>query len=310
MTATHAEALVKIKNVLFLTDFSRASETAQAFAVAMARKYVGTVEGLHVLTPIIPESCPEAIAADEDLAEAEMQKVKLRMGGVASATIMSHERSVWAAVERAIRENHVDLIVAGTHGRTGAPRLLLGSVAEEIFRRSPVPVLTVGPASCPTDAKDIRFDRVLFATDFSPESEAATPYALSLAREKHAQLVLLHVMRKPAESVRDHDRSREKQFEVSVAEAINKLYQMAPNDAVYNPPEVTVEYGEPAERIVEAAKERGADLIVLGIRSAAHHLGAATHLERPTAHKVVVHAHCPVITVRTSETAYGERTCK
>jgi nucleotide-binding universal stress UspA family protein len=222
------------------------------------------------------------------------------MGDVASTTIMSHESSVWAAVERAIRENHIDLIVLGTHGRTGAPRLLLGSVAEEIFRRSPVPVLTVGPASHSNALKDIQFERVLFATDFSPESRTAVPYVLSLAREKNTQLVLLHVMPKLAAPDRGLDRNREKQFEVSVAEAINELYQIIPSGEVYNPPEVAVEYGEPAERIVEAAKEREADLIVLGIRSAAAHLGAATHLERPTAHKVVVHAHCPVITVRAS----------
>ena len=307
MTATHIETLAeiknttnKIKNVLYLTDFSQTSGSAHAYALAVARKYSATVHALHVLTPVIPESCVEAIKADEDLADAEMQKVKLQMGDVASTTIMSHESSVWAAVERAIRENHIDLIVLGTHGRTGGPRLLLGSVAEEIFRRSPVPVLTVGPASHSNAPKDIRFERVLFATDFSPESRAAVPYVLSLAHEKSAQLVLLHVMPKLAPPNRRLDRNREKQFEVSVAEAINELYQIIPSGEVYNPPEVAVEYGQPAERIVEAAKERGADLIVMGIRSAAAHLGAATHLERPTAHKVVVHAHCPVITVRAS----------
>ena len=51
-------------------------------------------------------------------------------------------------------------------------------------------------------------------------------------------------------------------------------------------------------RILEAAKEHDADLIVLGVRDAAARLGAATHLERTTAHKVVAHAACPVLTVR------------
>jgi nucleotide-binding universal stress UspA family protein len=308
MTATHTETLAnikntienKIKNVLYLTDFSPTSDSAQAYALAVARKYGATVHALHVLTPVIPESCAEAVKADEDLADAEMRKVKLQMGDVASTTIMSHEGSVWAAVGRAIRENHIDLIVLGTHGRTGAPRLLLGSVAEEIFRRSPVPVLTVGPASHSNAPNDIRFERVLFATDFSPESRTAVPYVLSLAHEKSAQLVLLHVMPKLATPDRGLDRNREKQFEVSVAEAINELYQIVPSGEAYTPPDVAVEYGQPAERIVDAAKERGADLIVLGIRNAAAHLGAATHLERPTAHQVVVHAHCPVITVRAS----------
>ena len=67
------------------------------------------------------------------------------------------------------------------------------------------------------------------------------------------------------------------------------------------PLEVAVEYGEPAERIVDAAKRRGADLIVLGVRGAAGHMGAATHLEGATAHKIVAHAACPVLTVREKE---------
>ena len=52
------------------------------------------------------------------------------------------------------------------------------------------------------------------------------------------------------------------------------------------------------DRIVEFAKQRGADLIVMGVRSAAGRIGAATHLERAIAHKVVAHAPCPVLTVR------------
>jgi nucleotide-binding universal stress UspA family protein len=63
-------------------------------------------------------------------------------------------------------------------------------------------------------------------------------------------------------------------------------------------PEATVRFGNPADRILEAAKEHEADLIVLGVRDAAGHLGAATHLERTTAHRVVVQATCPVLTVR------------
>jgi nucleotide-binding universal stress UspA family protein len=56
--------------------------------------------------------------------------------------------------------------------------------------------------------------------------------------------------------------------------------------------------GNPAACILATAKERGADLIVLGVRNTASHMGAATHLERVTAHRVVANAQCPVLTVR------------
>jgi nucleotide-binding universal stress UspA family protein len=83
-----------------------------------------------------------------------------------------------------------------------------------------------------------------------------------------------------------------------VAEAIHQLREIVPNDSEFWPPEVAVEYGEAGDRIVDSAIQRGTDLIVVGVRSAAGHLGAATHLERATAHKIVAHAHCPVLTVR------------
>ena len=295
MRAVQAPTQVAFKDILFLTDFSKSSEAALPFAIAIARNFDGTIHVLHVLTPVIPESCPAAITADEELSEVEMQKVESQLAGVVHETTMDRGIGVWPAIEQAIEDHHIDLVVVGTHGRTGAQKFLLGSVTEEIFRRSPVPVLTIGPDVRSSAHNGGRFHRVLFATDFTPESIAAAPYAVSLAKENQACLVLLHVMRKP-EQRNDND---VRLFEVSVAEAISQLYETISKGAeLYSPAEVAVEYGEPAERIVEAAKQRGADMIVLGVRTAAGRLGAATHLDRATAHKVVAHAHCPVITVR------------
>jgi nucleotide-binding universal stress UspA family protein len=239
------------------------------------------------------------------MAEAEMKKIRSEIAGIACDTTMTRGMALWEAIERTIAEHHVDLIVAGTHGRTGVPKLLLGSVAEEVFRRSPVPVLTVGPHAGSNISNGVRFNRVLFATDFGVESEAAAPYALSLAQDNHAQLILLHVMRKASA----RNPADVKEFEEAVARAIDRLYKIIPNDAaLYPSPEVLVEYGEPSDRIMEVAKERRADLIVLGVRNAAEHLGAATHLERAIAHKVVTHAVCPVLTVRRSNAGSAART--
>jgi nucleotide-binding universal stress UspA family protein len=86
---------------------------------------------------------------------------------------------------------------------------------------------------------------------------------------------------------------------LSVAEAFHRLYELVPEkESLRYPPQALVEYGDAAERIVEVAKQRGVDLIVLGVRSAAGRLGAATHLERAIAHKVVARATCPVLTFR------------
>jgi nucleotide-binding universal stress UspA family protein len=295
-----AGAPVRVKKILYLTDFSQPSEAALPFATAFGRGYGASVCALHVLMPApylltLPELTVPEIEAEDENAHVEMQRVESQLAGLQHDTIVVRGIGVWPVVERAIQDPDVDLIVLGTHGRTGAEKLLLGSVAEEIFRRSPVPVLTIGPGVRSSVHNGARFHRVLFATDFSPESFAAASYAVSLAQENHSHILLLHVMPKP----RQRNDSEDRLFEMSVAEAIHQLYAIVPRNADLDfPPEVAVEYGEPADRIVEVAKQRGVDLIVLGVRQAAGRMGAATHLERATAHKVVAHAACPVLTVR------------
>ena len=305
MPMAETDTRMALRNILYLTDFSQPSEAALPFVTAIARNCGANVHALHVMTPdpyvyATPISVGVAREAAEERAKAEMQRVESQLSGLPHETAMEWAPGVWAAVERAIQQQKADLVVLGTHGRTGAEKLLLGSVAEEIFRRSPVPVLTIGPRVRSSAHNRARFHRVLFATDFSRESLAAAPHAVSLAQENESHLLLLFVMRKPPEQ----GERAEARFETSVAEAIHQLYQLIPEDAkLAFPPEVSVEYGEPAERIVQSARERGADLIVLGVRDAAGRMGAATHLERATAHKVVAHAACPVLTVVESAVA-------
>lgn len=294
MATIQASIELKMKNILYLTDFSKQSEQALPVALALGRSYGATVHALHILTPAIPASCAEALKADDELAELEMQKVESQLAGVEHDTRVAQSMEVWPAIEQAIAQQHIDLIVLGTHGRTGAQKLLMGSVAEEIFRLSPVPVLTIGPDVHQNNAGP-RFQRVLFATNFTPHSIAAAAYAASLAHEHKSRLLLFHVMRKQ----RPGDVAEESRFELSVAEAIHQLYETVPNQTeLHITPEVAVEFGEPGDRIIDAARRRGADLIVMGVRDAARHLGAATHLDGAIAHKVVAHAPCPVLTIR------------
>lgn len=298
MNTAGAGARIALKNVLYLTDFSEPSQAALPFALAIGREFGATIHALHVLTPAplvcaAPETVCTAIGVQEEVAEAEMQQVEAQLSGVPHEVLVMRGFSVWPALEQAIVDSHADLLVIGTHGRTGAQKLLLGSVAEEIFRRSPVPVLTIGPWARKEIHNGAHFHRVLLATDFSPESLAAAPYAISLAQEHEARLILLHVVHE-----RDHETDGRRNV-ASVANLMYELHELVPKDAeLWCRPEGVVEYGEPAARILEAARQRNADLIVMGVRDAGGRLGAATHLERAVAHKVVAHAKCPVLTVR------------
>src|SRR5215471_4362701 len=298
MSTIEVGARLSLKNFLFLTDFSEPSELTIPFAVGLAREYEGRLHALHVLTPVplmypSPESATITLDGIEEGAQAEMQQLDSQLSGVNHETILARAESVWSCVEKILTDREIDLVILGTHGRTGAMKLLLGSVAEEIFRRARVPVLTIGPSVRNGTHNGGRFHRVLYATDFSPEARAAAPYALSMAEENQARLLLLHVMRDPAM------RNASEPTQDSVANVMYQLYEIVPQTAeIWCRPEATVRFGTPADRILEAARELEADLIVLGVRDPGNRMGAATHLERTTAHKVVAHSVCPVLTIR------------
>lgn len=298
MSAIETGVRLTLKNILLLTDFSEPSELAVPFATAIAREYESKVYAMHVLTPVplaytSPESAAGTIEGFEEGAQAGMQRLDAQLVGVPHETMLVRGESVWPSVEQALGECEIDLVILGTHGRTGAMKLLLGSVAEEIFRLARVPVLTIGPSVKKGLHSGGQFRRVLYATDFTREAQAAASYAISMAQEYQGRLILLHVMRDP------DTKSNRRTSQDSVANVMHQLYELVPEEAeLWCRPEATVRFGNSAERILEAAVELEADLIVLGVRGAFGHLSAATHLERTAAHKVVAHAPCPVLTVR------------
>jgi nucleotide-binding universal stress UspA family protein len=134
--------------------------------------------------------------------------------------------------------------------------------------------------------------QILYATDFSTASLAALPYAVSLAQEHQARLTILNVV----ENAKAGDLVHPEMYNEST---IRRLRTLVPAEADrWCDPRFKVERGSAAEKILETAVAIGADLIVLGVRVAEGGLGAATHLFRPTAHRVVTQAECPVLTVR------------
>jgi nucleotide-binding universal stress UspA family protein len=231
-----------------------------------------------------------------------MQHLVERFEDVPHRTYLGHG-NVWGGLSGLIRAHAIDLLVVGTHGRAGVGKLLMGSVAEEIFRQASCPVLTVGPkvfgrARLPLVPNwghdlaplELELQEIIYATDFSHDSLAAAPYTISLAREFQARLVLLHVLQEYA-----HRKSEPDPIEA----ALQQLMGLVPEAAgLWCTPEPVLEFGAPADGILKAASERNADLIVLGVRPPAGHLTAATHLPWRTAHKVVAEASCPVLTIR------------
>jgi len=299
---------VEIKNVLFATDFSDASEAALPYVAALSLRYGSTIHLAHVLPDVTflrPGAPDPAVMGSiyEDAhsgAQEKMQRLADRLKGFPHHTYLRHGETC-EVLSEIISEQKVDLVIAGTHGRTGLGKMVMGSVAEEILRRASCPVLTVGPKVVGTVTPAPRRDRelppaqinihqILYATDFKQESVEAVSHAVSLAREFRARLALLHVI----EDYGDHLHERPGPID----DVLQKLQALVGEDAgLRYPPEILAQFGLPAESILQAASEREADLIVLGVRPAIGHLGAATHLSRAVAHKVIVGATCPVLTV-------------
>lgn len=296
MKAIDARTRVSLKNILFATDYSPAANAALPYMIGIAHRFGSKVFAVHVRTPevygtALPESWPILAEAAEKLGQEEAASLKKRLGDIPHEVVIG-EGDVWGVVSRVIKEKDIDLIVLGTRGRTGIGKVLLGSVAEAIFRQSPCPVLTVGPRA-PEDAERLlEMKEILHATDFSPACQAAAPYAISLAQENQARLTLLHVIEKPVVG----DLVKPADYMESTLRALREL--VPPEAELWCEPHVQVEQGAPAEKILEVAEKRHADLIVLGMRRTEGPVGVATHLGRATAHKIVSHAACPVLTVR------------
>jgi nucleotide-binding universal stress UspA family protein len=296
MSAVATKTRIALKNILFATDFSPAAEAALPYAIGLAKQYGAKVHGLHVRFPatypiVGPEAMPQVMEAAEEQAKFEAQQLHEMLATIPHEVTVA-EGDLWPTLSEIVKQQNTDLIVMGTHGRTGVRRALLGSAAEETFRKATCPVLTVGPRVSQNTERRLAMRQILFATDFSPESLAALPFAVSIAQEHQSDLTLLNVTGKPEAGELVHA----KQYTDS---ALRRLQTLVPANAEpWCEPKCRVEQGPEAEKILEVAIALGADLIVLGVRAPQRGVGATTHLLRSIAHQVVVNAQCPVLTVR------------
>jgi nucleotide-binding universal stress UspA family protein len=293
MKAVQARTRIALKNILFATDFSPAATAALPFAIQIARAYGAKVHGVHI-NPFenYAVAAPEAWAAMAETADQRVNQDTARLHeqlrGVEHEALVG-EGNIWETLSRVIEEKKINLIILGTHGRTGLGRALLGSVAEEILRQAPCPVLTVGPHVTLQPEKAAQMREILYATDLATDFPAAAPYAVSLAQEAQAELALLYVL----------DNRKTGEIEIPpylAAHQVERLHKLVSQEAeLWCEPRYIVEQGAPAEKILETAEKLGAALIVLGAQPSNW---LVTHMNSGTVHNVVTQAKCPVLTVR------------
>lgn len=306
--------------ILVPTDFSTCAEQAYDYALALAAEYGATVQLLHVVTVYGPEMYGAVEDAPDDalLRERIEEEGERQLSewaergegrGVAVEKATRRRLSVPRAILEAVEASGSDLIVLGTHGRGRLGRFFLGSVAQRVLRRAPVPVLTVrepGEGESEARATPRAIERVLVPTDFSEPAARAVRVACLIADRHGAALDLLHVV-KPIP------------FPASVSLGAGSFYDYLPDlsaaveqeltriaeDAGCSPDRAAqhVEEGRPARVIVEAATSFGTDLIVMASRGQSRlerlFLGSVTE-------RVIRRAACPVLTVRAPKRAQRE----
>jgi nucleotide-binding universal stress UspA family protein len=300
MKTLEAKQEIALKNLLFATDFEASASRALPFAVALADRCGAKVYAAHVIPPgAYALASPESI--DLTLEELQAQAIRslnqiidpLRRQGQRCGTLLGCG-DVLDVLMEFVRNHGVDLLVAGTSGRHGLGKVLLGSTAEEIIRVAPCPVLTVGPHVMAVASAGVR--SILCATDFSLGSLRAAELAVSLAHEYEADLTLVHVV----------DEALTESAHRAIQRNEQRLREMIPSGPkLPYQPGVVVEIGPVAKRILAVASERIADIIVMGVRGAGAFAETASHFGS-IAHRVVALAPCPVMTVGDVQKADNE----
>lgn len=285
---------IEVKRILYATDFSCASRTALPVVCALARRYHSEVYLENVIPPVpYVMAAPEAICVTGNQSErgvrAEMDKLLHSEGMKGLATTLLVETGDPAEeILRAVRDYGIDVAVTATHGRTGIMRLLMGSLAEELLRILPCPVLTVGPHLAARFQQPERIRNIVCATDLSPESRVVFPLVASVAAEFRANIILVH-------AIASQEALQYRGLELAVRRRKEIEHMFARDVDPRCGLEVVVDFGEPADRILACAAEHHADVIAFGVRSGSQ---AVTHLRNTVAYKVILESECPVLTYR------------
>jgi nucleotide-binding universal stress UspA family protein len=290
------------RRILCALDLSDFSPHVLGHAVALARWSGATLAVVHVARApdfrLIDAQVLDAAERERRLdalrrlvdgaLETSAARLVLRQGDTA------HEIAEEAAASAA------DLLVVGTHGRRGLDHWELGSVAEDVIRRAPCPVLTVPRGSRPAAAMGAPFRSVVCALDLGPSSAATLEAALSLSIRSQAATAVVHVLEDvPEEASRMRLRLGAPWFaayrDAAARQAGARLHELLPEEvrsacAV----EEFLLPGKPSRRIVRLAREREADLVVMGAHGARP---MQVTLFGSTAAKVVRESACPVLTV-------------
>jgi nucleotide-binding universal stress UspA family protein len=265
-------------NLLVCMDGSPASQGAVEAALTLARRQACQIRWLQVLecNPVFVSQAIDSIPAWEKDARDGLQALLSRAEAQGLVTeILVREGEVAHRIILAEAEKHQpDLIIMGRRGRTALAGLLMGSVTARVVGLSPFNVLVV-PRKSP-----LTFHRLLVAIDGSPCSEAAWRQAFLLSTTWFSHLLAVSVAPREAELP-------------EVQEILQKVQTEADRKGI--PLDTLVLRGTPSEAIIQAARARGTDLLILGSHG---RRGLTRLIMGSVTEQVIGQARCPVLVVK------------
>jgi nucleotide-binding universal stress UspA family protein len=295
-----ADLNMKFNKIIVPVDFSEFSDRAVTYALYLAETFSAQLTLLHAVV-LHYEGADEItqfkeyeklVELQEEHIHQQLQKhhQKATRKGISIDTkVVRGVSGADAILDFIINTENHDLIVMGTHGRTGIKKWLYGSVTEKVVQHSPIPVLTVH-----SSWDKYTIEKILVPVDFSDYSQKAAASSIDIAGGFNAQLVFLHVITQevhPAYYATSYDSLFI--IDPSLKErSIHNLKKFA-GEGVPNS-EFVVGEGKASREIVMYAEENNCDLILMATRGLT---GLEHLLIGSTTERVVRLAKCPVLTL-------------
>lgn len=291
---------IKIRRILFATDFLESSRLALDYAVAFAEHFNATIVMLHVVEL--------SQAATEVEVETSKPSLMRRVAHGRLDALASGVRRLGIPVEahvedgipcqtilRGVDRYDTDLLVLGVHGvHRGLEHLLIGSNTEKILLSAKCPTLTVGAHVLSGVDLKLHLDEIIYFSDFTPEATAAAPYAVFFGKEFDAPIEVCQLLPVIAEN--------NERLKMDLADDYCKSMArvLGATNSEWCAPAFQLDHGMEIDQIIERAQRQNAGLIVLGVRTASQ-LGRRLHSS--FAYNLLAKATCPVLSVRYTVTA-------
>jgi len=309
MTNVTPKGTCEIKRILCPIDLSDFSPPVLAHAAALARLYGAEITALHVFAAWLPPpgqaTYPRWMMEIPEARQSITEELKTLLDpfttkGGHALSLRTADGNAATEIVRHARDLDADLIVMGTHGRSGFDRFTLGSVTEKVLRKASCPVLTLPPGAARV-VEAVEYRQILWPTDFSEPSKRALELAVSMAVRAKGVVLGLHVVETFGDGPLQPDSPEYvtafRRYQCDDAKIW--LHELAgQHEAAGCPIDEAVVVGKPYQEILRVATDRNVDVIVIGVRGRG---SVDLTLFGSTTNQVVRRAPCPVLTLQGHE---------